>query len=209
MKLTSDSFPDGGPIPDRFALGTPHPEHHVTFSENVNPHLAWTDPPPGTRSFALICHDRDVPTVGDDVNQNDRTVPHDLPRADFFHWVLVDIPPDVREIPEGAVSNGVIARGKPAESGPFGRMGRNDYTGWFSGDEQMEGAYHGYDGPGPPWNDERLHHYHFTLHALDTDRLDLPEGFEGEDARRAIEGHVLATAEWLGTYSLNPDVRAS
>jgi Raf kinase inhibitor-like YbhB/YbcL family protein len=209
VRITSDSFPDGGTIPDRHALGTPHPEQRVVFSDNINPHLAWTDPPAGTRSFALVCHDPDVPSVGDDVNQADRTVPHDLPRTDFFHWVVVDIPPDVREIPEGAVSRGVIARGKPAGADRFGRVGRNDYTGWFSGDDQMDGAYHGYDGPGPPWNDERLHHYHFTIFALDTDRLDLPEGFGGEDVRRAMEGHVLDKAEWVGTYSLNPHVRGS
>jgi Raf kinase inhibitor-like YbhB/YbcL family protein len=206
VKLTSDSFADGARIPEQFALGVPHPETHVTFGSNRNPHLRWSDAPAGTRSFALICHDVDVPTVGDDVNQEGRTVPHDLPRTDFFHWVLVDIPTTVTEIPEGAASEGVTPRGKPVGPGPYGRAGRNDYTGWFSGHPELGGEYGGYDGPGPPWNDERLHHYHFTVYALDVDRLDLPASFGGEEARNAMEGHVLASAEWVGTYSLNPSV---
>jgi Raf kinase inhibitor-like YbhB/YbcL family protein len=202
MKLTSDSFPNGGTIPPRFALGVPDPETHVRFGENLNPHLTWSDPPEGTRSFALICHDPDVPSVGDDVNQEGRTVPVDLPRTNFFHWVLVDIPPHIREIPEGAASSGVTPRGKPLGDGPHGRAGRNDYTGWFSGHPEMEGEFGGYDGPGPTWNDERLHHYHFALYALDVDRLDLPESFGGTDALRAMEGHILAQSEWIGTYAL-------
>lgn len=208
VKLTSDSFPNGGTIPDRFALGIPDPASHVIFGRNLNPHLRWDDIPDGTRSFALICHDPDAPTDATDVNKEGRSVPESLPRGDFFHWVLVDIPTSIREIPEGAVSEGVTARGKPTGPTEFGRAGRNDYTGWFQGDDDLEGVYGGYDGPGPPWNDERLHHYHFTLYALNVETLDLPEDFGGADARAAIEGHVLAQAEWVGTYALNPALRA-
>jgi phosphatidylethanolamine-binding protein (PEBP) family uncharacterized protein len=43
------------------------------------------------RSY-VICHDPDVPSKGDDVNQEGRGVPASLPRVDFFHWVLVDLP---------------------------------------------------------------------------------------------------------------------
>ncbi|MEX2581893.1 MAG: YbhB/YbcL family Raf kinase inhibitor-like protein [Gemmatimonadota bacterium] len=207
MKLTSDSFPNGAAIPEKYALGVPDPKSHVTFGQNRNPHLRWSEPPEGTKSFALICHDRDVPSVGDDVNQEDRSVPEDLPRVDFYHWVLVDIASHVREIPEGSVSDGVTPRGKPAGQTSVGRAGRNDYTDWFSGDGDMEGEYGGYDGPGPPWNDERLHHYHFTVYALDTTRLELPDSFGGDDARKAIERHVIDQAEWVGTYTLNPQVR--
>jgi phosphatidylethanolamine-binding protein (PEBP) family uncharacterized protein len=48
MKLTSDSFEDGGRIPARFAFGKPHPTSHVELSDNVSPHLAWSDLPAGT-----------------------------------------------------------------------------------------------------------------------------------------------------------------
>jgi len=207
MRLTSDSFGQGDPIPSHHALCVPDPETHVTFAGNRNPHVRWEDVPEGTRSFALIMHDPDVPSVGDDVNQEGRSVPRDLPRVDFFHWLLADIPGDLREIAEGAVSDGVTPRGKPTGRGEYGRAGRNDYTGWFAGDPDMDGVYGNYDGPAPPWNDERLHHYHITVFALDTDRLDLPDSYTGSDLRAAMEGHVLAQASWLGTYTLNPDLR--
>ena len=58
-------------------------------------------------------------------------------------------------------------------------MGVNNYTDWFAGDEQMAGDYGGYDGPCPPWNDELLHHYRFTLYALDVPSLGLPGAFGG------------------------------
>lgn len=207
MKLTSDSFAHGETIAGDYAFGLPHPDEHIELGPNRSPHLRWTEVPEATRSFAVICHDPDVPSRPDDVNQEGRTVPHDLPRVDFFHWVLVDIPADVRELPEGADSDGVEPRGKPLERTRFGRRGRNDYTDWFAGDPEMEGAYGGYDGPCPPWNDERLHHYHFTVYALDVERLDVPDGFGGPEARAAMEGHVLDRAELVGTYSLNPSVR--
>ena len=71
----------------------------------------------------------------------------------------------------------------------------------------MKGDYGGYDGPGPPWNDERIHHYHFTVFALDVPSLGLEGRFGGPEARAAMEGHVLAMGEWVGTYALNPSLR--
>ena len=92
MKLVSDSWVNGEHIPERFAAGRLDANSGVTFSDNLSPHLAWSEVPAGTRSFALICHDFDVPSRGDDVNRPDREVPEDLPRVDFFHWVIVDLP---------------------------------------------------------------------------------------------------------------------
>ena len=208
MKLSSTSFPHGAPIPGThaFCIMAPPEAGHVAFAPNRNPHLAWEDVPEGTRSFALIAHDPDVPSVGDDVNQEGKTVPADLPRVDFFHWVLVDIDPARREIQAGEDSDGVTPRGKPVGSSPLGVRGRNDYTAWFGGDAEMGGVYGGYDGPCPPWNDARLHHYHFTLYALDVPSLGLSGDFGGEEVRRAIQGHVLAEATWTGTYTLNPEL---
>ena len=58
-----------------------------------------------------------------------------LPRIDFFHWVLVDVPPAMRGVTEGEFSRGFTARGKPGPAAPHGaRQGINDYTGWFAGD---------------------------------------------------------------------------
>jgi phosphatidylethanolamine-binding protein (PEBP) family uncharacterized protein len=40
----------------------------------------------------------------------------------------------------------------------------------MAGNPDMAGQYFGYDGPCPPWNDERMHHYIFTIYALDIDK---------------------------------------
>lgn len=205
MRLDSDSFQDGERIPDHYAFGVADEKTHVTFGPNRNPHLAWSEAPDGTKSYALVCHDRDVPTRPDDVNQEGREVPADLPRADFFHWVVIDLPAVLTEIEEGSFADGVVERGRDTTGSPHGaREGTNDYTGWFAGDGDMEGVYSGYDGPCPPWNDSLIHHYTFTVWALDVDRLDVEDGFSGPDVRKAIEGHALDTASITGTYSLNP-----
>jgi len=66
----------------------------------------------------------------------------------------------------------------------------------------MAGDYLGYDGPCPPWNDERVHHYHFRIHALDVAGLGLSSGYSLAQLREAMAGHVLAEAELTGTYTL-------
>ena len=205
MKLSSQSFVDGARIPGEFAFCVIDPKSHVTLSANRNPHLAWRDVPAGTRSFAVICHDVDVPSRGDDVNQEGREVPASLPRVDFFHWVLVDIPSTMNEIAAGSFSSAVTPRGKAGPAAPHGtRQGINDYTGWFAGDRDMAGDYYGYDGPSPPWNDAILHHYMFTVYALDVPRLDVEGRFTGTDVRTAMQGHTLAHAAITGVYTLNP-----
>ncbi|MGE5492986.1 MAG: YbhB/YbcL family Raf kinase inhibitor-like protein [Actinomycetota bacterium] len=207
MKLTSSSFADGQKIPGELAFCIPDAGHHVCLGKNLNPQLAWSDVPEGTRSFALICCDPDVPSQGDDVNQEDRTVPASLPRVDFFHWVLVDLPAEMREIKEGEFSGEVVPRGKPGPQTLHGaRHGVNNYTEWFAGDNDMRGDYYGYDGPCPPWNDEIRHRYVFTLYALDVPTLPLDGRFTGPQVREAIKEHVLAEAALTGTYTLNPAV---
>ena len=155
------------------------------------------------------CPHPDVPSRGDDVNQEGRTVPADLARVDFTHWVLVDIDPELEEIPDGAFSSGVTAGGKEGPESPYNtRQGVNSYTEWFADDPEMSGNYYGYDGPCPPWNDSIVHHYHFTLYALDVARCSVAGRFRRPEVLAAIEGHVLGEARLVGTYSLNPDVPA-
>jgi Raf kinase inhibitor-like YbhB/YbcL family protein len=207
MQLHTTAFADNGVIPGEFAFAVIDPGTHVRLSSNQNPDFAWRDAPAGTQSFALVCHDPDVPSRGDDVNKEGRTVSASLPRVDFFHWVLIDMPPSTSSIARGSHSEGVIARGKPGPNAPReGRHGINDYTGWFAGDQDMGGDYYGYDGPCPPWNDEIPHRYVFTLYALDVPRLAVPDKFTGDDARRAMDGHILARASVTGRYTLNPSV---
>lgn len=205
MQLHSRSFQDGERIPGRLAFCVPDAGSHVALSDNLNPHLTWSGAPAGTRSFALICHDPDVPSRGDDVNQEEREVPADLPRVDFYHWLLLDIPAGQVEIAEGGHSAGVSARGKSGPGAPGGlRHGVNDYTGWFAGDAAMVGDYYGYDGPCPPWNDSLEHRYVFTVYALDVASLPVVGVLTPANIMAAIDGHVLASASLTGRYTLNP-----
>jgi Raf kinase inhibitor-like YbhB/YbcL family protein len=205
MKLTSTSFQHDQAIPEKFAFGAPDPVLHIRLTDNHNPHLQWSGAPAGTRSFALICVDPDAPSKPDDVNQEGKTVPADLPRADFYHWAMVDIPATTTEIAAGECSSGIIAGGKKELGGPPGsRQGINDYTGWFASDPDMKGTYRGYDGPCPPWNDARVHRYNFTVYALGRERCSVTDDFTAPQVLQAIRPHILAQATLTGTYSLNP-----
>ncbi len=211
MNLSSRSFAPDAAIPQEFAFGKLDPRTHVALSRYHNPQLTWSELPEGCRTLAVIVVDPDAPTVPDDVNKEGRTVSADLARADFHHWVMVDIPAACPGILAGECSDGVTAGGKqdpPTPAGaPGARQGVNDYTSWFAGDPDMGGTYFGYDGPGPPWNDERVHRYHFKVYALDLDRCPVEGAFTAPDVLRAIEGHVLAEATLTGTYTLNPKLR--
>jgi Raf kinase inhibitor-like YbhB/YbcL family protein len=202
MKLYSNSFNDGNAIPGEFAFAVM--DNPISLSSNQNPHLAWSDAPLGTKSLALSVIDPDVPSAGDNVNQVGKSVAAELARVEFCHWLVANLPADLSEIAAGSFSNAITARGKDA-AGLFNSIqGVNDYTGWFAGDAQMSGQYHGYDGPCPPWNDERMHHYIFTVYALDVETLELPEHFTHTQFMAAIAPHTLATASLTGRYTLNP-----
>ena len=207
MRLLSNDLTDNAPIDSRFAFGKLADDAPMALADNLSPHLAWSGAPADTRSFAVVCMDPDVPSVADDVNQEGKTLPADMARVDFCHWAMVDVPASVTELATGSCGNGVIPRGKTRPPGPDGaRQGLNDFTSFLAGDADMKGEYFGYDGPCPPWNDERLHRYVFTVYALDTDRLDLPDPFTGHDVVTAIEDRVLDQASLTGTYTLNREL---
>ncbi len=135
-------------------------------------------------------------------------MPRELRRADFHHWALVDLAPDGSPLEEGEFSEGVTAGGKDAAVGPRNtRQGVNGYTQWFAGDDAMAGTYFGYDGPCPPWNDERVHRYRFTLYALDVARCPVEGEFTAQDVLAAVEGHVLGEASIVGTYAIYPGAK--
>ncbi|MBX3590940.1 MAG: YbhB/YbcL family Raf kinase inhibitor-like protein [Burkholderiaceae bacterium] len=205
MRLFSESFADGQPLAPEFAFCRIDPKSHVTLSSNRNPQLSWSGAPVGTRSFAIICHDPDVPSRPDDVNQEGREIPSTLKRVEFFHWILVDLPASLDAIAAGEYSDKVTPKGKSGPAARHGaRQGINDYTAWFADDHDMAGDYYGYDGPCPPWNDSIVHRYVFTVYALDVERLPLMGRFGGADARKVIAHHRLGEASITGTYTLNP-----
>lgn len=201
MRIRSESFENGKPIPAEFAMGTP-----AGFGGNRNPHLAWDDVPDGTKSFALLCIDTDAPTDPSLAGKDGVEIPVEHPRGHFVHWAMADIPAGVRGIDAGSCSDGITRGGKRDPDGPAGaRQGLNDYTGWFAGDDGgMRGEYFGYDGPYPPPNDLRVHRYFFRVFALDLEKLDLPDNFTAADVFGAMHGHVLTEAATHGTYALHP-----
>ena len=100
--------------------------------------------------------------------------------------------------------------GKPGPaSGALARQGLNDFTAWFANDAVHAGQYFGYDGPFPPFNDSLVHHYLFTLYALDQARLAVQGNFTDPQVRDALAGHVLGAATLSGTYTLNQRLRAA
>lgn len=207
MKIWSEAFHHGNAIPTEYAFGKAEDPGPMGLSSNRSPPLSWEGVPEGTKSLVLLCHDPDVPSRPDDVNQAGRKVPADLPRIEFFHWVLMDIAPSTTSLPAGIGSEGITARGKPGPEAAEGRRhGVNDYGAWFAGDAEMNGDYYGYDGPCPPWNDTILHHYWFTLYALDVERCPLEGKVTGQQVREAIAAHVIGKASTMGTYSIARDV---
>ena len=140
--LTSTAFGDGRAIPLEFSCD----------GDDVAPPLAWSDPPAGTKTFALIADDPDAPA------------------GTWVHWVLFNMPGSATTASDGA-----------AQATP----GRNDFQ------------RTGYGGPCPPPG--KPHRYYFKLYALDT-RLSLRAGATKADVERAMQGHVLATAQLMGTY---------
>jgi len=148
FRLTSPSFQANADIPARFTCS----------GDDLSPALAWSDPPAGTQSLALIADDPDAPG------------------GTFTHWVLYDLPPSARRLPEGV----------PRASDPDGgRQGRNDFDAI------------GYGGPCPPPGSP--HRYLFRLYALDK-KLNLRAGASKGDVERALKGHALAQAELIGRF---------
>lgn len=186
---------NGSPISPDFAFCAPDGNGKTKPSKNINPQVSWSDMPKNARSLALLVVDPDVPSVFDDANKEGKVLPDSMPRKDFYHWVLVDIPPTTKIIQQGQDSSNYLATGKPVGATPLGVTGQNDFASF------MQGTFGGYDGPCPPWNDERLHHYHFRLYALDVPSLGLSGNFTGKQAEEAMKGHIIAWTETVVTYS--------
>jgi Raf kinase inhibitor-like YbhB/YbcL family protein len=150
--LRSSAFQPNGSIP----------KIYTCEGDDVSPPLAWSDPPPGTNSFALIVDDPDAPDPK-------------APRMTWVHWVLYNLP---------ASANALQERVQPAALPTGTRQGFNDWK------------RTGYGGPCPPIG---RHRYFFKLSALDNVLSDLGSATKAQ-VEQAMQGHVLATAELIGTY---------
>ena len=206
MTLTVEEARQNARAPSSIAFCTPASTEHVRLGINRSPALRWTAPPAGTRSLALLMFDDDVPTEAKDVNNEGRRIAAMAPRRRFYHWTVADLPAVRRSIAAGVGGSGVAPHGRSAGSGP-GRAGINDYTGFLAGNAAMAGTYRGYDGPCPPWNDERTHRYVVRILALDGPRLSLKDGFTGAQFEQAARGHVLASGSTALTYKTRQPAR--
>ncbi len=206
LQVSVDSFKNGEMIPHKYTFCVPAAQGHTTGGPNISPSVSWSKGPAATKSYAIILHDTDAPAEQrEKMNKEGETLTSAVPRRNFFHWILVDIPPNVTSLAEGAESNARVPRGKPATPAAAGGVhGLNDYTKAMAANEAMKGQYYGYDGPCPPWNDENVHHYHFTVYALSVPTLNLGKDFDGVAATAALKDKVVAQGEVLGLYTQNP-----
>lgn len=187
LNVEVENIHDNDTIPMKHALCEATPDGKSTAGENLRPAMRWSGAPEGTQSFAVLVTDPDVPADFTDAGKDGKVVKQDAPRQLFYHWALADIPANTTSIP-----------GAPSDQNPaFGVPAKNSL-----------GAYlpnaHFYGGPCPPWNDERLHHYSYSVFALDVASLNLKNDATAQDLEKAMKGHVLATGNVTGTYSLNP-----
>lgn len=147
LQLTSPSFANGQ-IPAKFTCD----------GSDTSPQLEWAAPPSATQSFALT------------------VVDHDAPMGSFVHWVLYDLPPETRGLPEGVPKQKQLADGS--------KQGENDF-------DKV-----GYGGPCPP---SGTHRYTFSLYALDS-KMNLPPRASRSDVEHALKGHVLAYGQLVARY---------
>jgi Raf kinase inhibitor-like YbhB/YbcL family protein len=148
MVLVSAAFIAGESIPARYSL----------YGENLTPDLTLDKVPEDTKGFALICRDPDAPS------------------GTFYHWVLFNIPENVRGLPEGLGRDVSLPTGGTQGTNSFQRVG--------------------YDGPKPP---RGTHRYYFDLYALDAE-LALDQTATAGRLQEAMKGHVLAQASLMGKY---------
>jgi Raf kinase inhibitor-like YbhB/YbcL family protein len=199
LTVTVAGLGAGGRLPDDAAYCTPVPT--APAQHNINPAVSWSPGPKGTRSYALIMTDLDVPRNLTLMNKPGVTIGADEPRVPFIHWVLVDIPPRVTQVPKGADSPGFVAQGRPVGKSKLGVRGANVFSHFYPAGSPLAGIRGGYDGPCPPRNDVLPHRYVTRIYALDVPTLGLSGVFYGEEALRRMEGHILAVGQADANYA--------
>ncbi|MFZ1427062.1 MAG: YbhB/YbcL family Raf kinase inhibitor-like protein [Geminicoccaceae bacterium] len=201
LSVTIDGLSVRGTLPDAAAFCRLTSATTVAPGPNQSLGVQWSRGPNGTRSYALTMVDPDVPQDLSAMNHADREIAAGAPRMTFTHWVLTDIPDAMTHLLPGADSEGQATGGKQLGRTTHGVRGQNGYASFL-----QDGAYGGYDGPCPPWNDRRPHRYVVRIYALDLATLDLSGPFTRGDMETAMAGHVLASGEASATYTLNPNL---
>jgi len=149
IKIFSSAFEEGGMIPEKYTCD----------GDDVSPPLSWESLPEGTKTLALICDDPDAPG------------------GTWVHWVLFNLPGDLKGLEEGIPPERELPNG--------GRQGMNDFR------------KIGYGGPCPPGG---THRYYFKLYALDA-QMKLHAEATKAQLLEAMKGHILAQGQLMGKYS--------
>ena len=103
LKVSVDAMKSGGTLATKYAFCAPAAQGHSTAGTDISPSISWSKGPPGTKSYAIVLYDSDWPAEQrDKMNKEGMTLTADALRRNYFHWVLVDIPPTVTSLKEGA-----------------------------------------------------------------------------------------------------------
>jgi Raf kinase inhibitor-like YbhB/YbcL family protein len=161
MKLTSNSFKDGDYLDKQHVLSADY--GFGCAGGNKSPHLKWTEAPEGTKSFAVDCYDPDVPTG-----------------SGFWHWVVINIPPNVTELAldAGNPSAGTLPAGALQTRTDFGKPG--------------------YGGPCPP--EGHPDRYIFTVRAVSMDKLPVTADTSAAVVGFYLHFNTLAKASLMGLF---------
>ncbi len=202
LTVKVDGLGADGSLPPSAAYCPPSATDPADY--NISPSVSWSRGPAATRSYALVMTDMDVPKDLSAINKPGVVLTAETPRVPFIHWVLIDIPPTITHLSRGEEGAGFVPKGKPIGPTAHGLRGANVYSHYYPKDSPLAGPRGGYDGPCPPHNDQVVHRYVTKVYALDVPSLGLQGLFFGEDALRAMQGHVLATGEADAVYSGAP-----
>ncbi len=178
-------------------------------AHNISPAVSWSDGPKGTRSYALIMTDLDVPQDLSLINKPGVFILEDAPRMPLIHWVLVDIPATITRLESGVESDGFVPKGKPLGPTSKGVRGANAYSNFYPKDSPLAGPHGGFDGPCPPKNDAISHRYVTYVYALDVPSLGLSGLFTGETALAKMSGHILARGSAEALFGEGPAPNAA
>ena len=97
LTISSPGFSNGGDIAKKYTCD----------AADVSPQLAWTEPPAGTKTFALLVDDPDAPV------------------GNWNHWTMWNLPASVRGVPEGAAKDAHLPDGSEQGRNDFGKTGYN------------------------------------------------------------------------------------
>jgi len=160
FRLESSAFTDGGILPKKYTVD----------GESISPPLSWSNAPEGTKSFALLMTDSDIPPQ--------------FPGF-FVHWMVYDIPSSVTSLEEGASPGGKLPAGAKELPNQYGAFGMVDFacgygTCWPIGEEP--------------------HRYVFTLYALKVEKLAVGTESDYIGFQKAIFPETIMATTLVGKY---------